>query len=71
VATWIVFGEAEIGRVDAPHRDAAEAVAAHRFGYRAVRRVQSAASFAIGEEERRAAEQRRRLPNNDAEADGA
>ena len=59
MATWIVFGETEIGRVDAPHRDAAEAVACQRFGSRLVRRVQSAASYAISVDEQRAAEQRR------------
>ena len=61
MATWIVFGEAEIGRVDAPHRDAAEAIACQRFGSRYVRRVQSAASYEVSVEERRATEQRRTL----------
>lgn len=69
MAQWIVFGEAEIGRIDAPHRDAAEAIACQRFGSRAVRRLQSAASYEISVEERRAAEQRRR-PTNHHTPDG-
>ena len=61
MATWIVFGEAEIGRVDAPHRDAAEGLACQRFGSRQGRRIQAAASYEVSVEERRAAEQRRTL----------
>lgn len=61
MALWLIFGEMVLGRVEAPHRDAAEAAACQRFGHREVRRVQSEASYKVAEDERNAAQQRRLL----------
>lgn len=66
-----MFGEHIIGRVEAATRPLAERAAVTAFGQRhAVARIQSLASYEIGCEERRVADQRRR-PTNDDEDDGA
>ena len=47
---WVVFGEVEIGRVEAPDRDHAVALARATYGA-GVLRVQSLASHRLGIEE--------------------
>jgi hypothetical protein len=61
MATWLVFGEQVIGRVEARHRDEAQALAYQRYPTAPISRVQSEASYQISLEERRAAAQRRLL----------
>ena len=61
MARWLVFGEQILGAVEAPHRDAAQAAAYARFTDHPISRVQSEASYLVGEDERRAAVQRRRV----------
>ena len=71
MATWLVFGEQIIGRVEAAHRDEAQALAYRRYADHPISRLQSLVSYEIGVDERRAAVQRRRYRNNDHENDAA
>ena len=71
MAVWLVFSEQVLGRVDAPHRDAAQALAYRKYADHPISRLQSLASYEIGIDERRAAQQRRVYRNNNHENDAA
>ena len=58
---WLVFGEHIIGRVEASSRSQAERAAYLAFGQTAaVTRIQAACSYAVGLEEARVVDERRR-----------
>lgn len=59
MATWLVFGDVLLGKLEAPDRDAAALEAELRFGWEA-QRIQSEASWQIGQLERERLTQRMR-----------
>lgn len=63
MATWVVFVDRIVGKVEAPRRDDAFAAAIQAYGQEhAISRVQSLASYELGLEEQRVREQRRKPP---------